>query len=382
MYPKPNVKPIRLLISLTLLGLLVLASRPGPADAAHSRRRPTRGYPAGRAQEDPSKYDRSITTFSSDGRLLQVEYGAIAAGRGSTVACLDLDCMEPKRGDTRMRGVVVAVVRPAGSSHSRSGTRRSSGTHTPPLLLSDKVHRIDHHAILVTSGLSGDSRALASSARTRCQQLRLSYGEAPTLREIANLVGSTQHALTRTAGARPFGVTAAVIGVDPVPDHNVIDANKDKSEEKMLLGTPMLYRTEPGGAVDRCDYCAAGKGADKVLSALEMVMNDDGTAEENDKAQEAEGIDCNKSQHMSNIIRKVALAALDADDDQSKFNTEQENENSEKAAESLVDIWLVEACSKRRGGTSFRVARTVKRKDLDDAASCLIRSDDFDRNER
>mmetsp|Transcript_33320 Transcript_33320/g.73037 ORF Transcript_33320/g.73037 Transcript_33320/m.73037 type:complete len:367 (-) Transcript_33320:154-1254(-) len=358
---------ISLLVTLTLL----LASRPKPADAARSRRRPTRNT----SPTDPSKYDRSITTFSSDGRLLQVEYGAIAAARGATVACLDLDCMGLKESGTnsgtRRRGVVVAVVRP-----NASGTSGSIVSHPQHLLLSDKVHRIDDHAILVTSGLSGDSRALASSAREGCQRLRLSYGESPTLEEIAKHVGSTQHMLTRIGGARPFGVTAAVIGVDPIPHRDMNGASAD-SDDEILLGTPSLYRTDPGGTLDRCDYCAAGKGTEGALQALENIMNDDhGTADADAKEQELMGIGGNGNELMANVIRKVALAALDADGVQSKFETEQDDEKGETTAEPLVDIWLIEACSKRRGGASFRVARAVKRKDLDDAASHLIGSED------
>lgn len=365
MYPTA----ISLLLVITLA--LLLASRPKPADAAHSRRRPTRNT----SPTDPSKYDRSITTFSSDGRLLQVEYGAIAAARGATVACLDLDCMGLKESGTntgtRRRGVVVAVVRPVASS--RSG---SIGTHPQQLLLSDKVHRIDDHAILVTSGLSGDSRALALSAREGCQRLRLSCGESPTLSEIAKHVGSTQHALTRIGGARPFGVTAAVIGVDPIPHPNMNGATAD-SDDAILLGTPSLYRTDPGGTLDRCDYCAAGKGTEGALKALENIMNDDhGTADADAKEQELMRIDRNGNELMANIVRKVALAALNADGEPSKFETEQDDEKGEMAAEPLVDIWLIEACSKRRGGARFRVARAVKRKDLDDATSRLTSSDD------
>jgi hypothetical protein len=37
-----------------------------------------------------TRYDCSITTFSADGRLVQVEYGMEASARGSTVAALEV----------------------------------------------------------------------------------------------------------------------------------------------------------------------------------------------------------------------------------------------------------------------------------------------------
>ena len=89
---------------------------------------------------------RSITTFSSDGRLQQVEYGMEAARRGDSVVAM-------KYNDT----ICIAV-------HS-----------------SDKVHRIDDHVIMVTAGLAGDGRMLASTVRLQCQQFRQATGEAPSI---------------------------------------------------------------------------------------------------------------------------------------------------------------------------------------------------------
>lgn len=372
---------------ITILPLLALALTLCSRTTNAARRRPTRG-PSGRP-EDPSKYDRSITTFSPDGRLLQVEYGAVAASRGTTVACLDLDCIS-LAGDTARRrsGIVVAVVRPGQKGSASTGS--SSPTHH---VLSDKVHRIDDHAILITSGLSGDSRALAASARMGCQRLRLSYGEAPTLKEIANLVGSTQRELTRIGGARPYGVTAAVIGVDPIPDQDtMIGDDSGISNDDPLPGTPSLYRTEPGGTVDRCDYCASGKGAENALKALDSIMNYNCSGE--DKGKQAQSLEAehDEKQMLADIVRKVALAALDADGDPSFPKTQQDDRDQENeknsveedessVAKALVDLWLVEACPKRRGGARLIVARAVKRNDLDEASKLLI-GPSGDRNER
>ena len=151
-----------------VLFLAVLTSfhRSTITHAAHSRRRP-----AVRRAVEP-RYDRSITTFSSDGCLQQVEYGMEAAHRGDTVAAMATEDL-----------VAIAV------SSSQNN---------------NKVHRIDHHVLLVTTGLVGDGRALASALRTSCQQFRLSYGEPPTVAQVAKMAAKMQHDLRKNLNLRKF----------------------------------------------------------------------------------------------------------------------------------------------------------------------------------
>ena len=324
--------------------------------SARSRRRPTATQSV-----DQQRYDRSITTFDAEGRLLPVEYGTLAAGRGEAVSCFDLDCIEPHSSNTsgrRMQGIVVCVVRNArpkpGASHQ----------------LIDKVHRIDHHAILVTSGLLGDSATLAEVARSSCLNTRMTNGEHSTLKEIADAVGSTQHQLTRTDGRRPFGVSAAVIGIDPIPNqgNDIGDGNRssDRSDDFPLPGTPTLYRSDPGGSVDRCDYCAIGRGADKALGALESILKHC-----NARNDSREGEDASTDEHiLADVIAKVALAALDSaggPPSAAKEDNQVDNENS-----IAVDIWLVSADPKNRGGARFRIARSVDRESVEEVSEQFI----------
>lgn len=193
--PLPRNSRAKLTISsraICVLFLLLFSTF--TVDSAHSRRRAV-------SYRGMERYDRSITTFSPDGRLEQVEYGMEASLRGSTVAAMQTP-----------DGICFLV---KNSSHG-------------------KVHRLDHHLWLVTAGLSGDSRLLASVLRDSCQKLRLNFGEAPTVKEVARLAGQVQHELTRTGGRRPLGCTAIVIGIDP-------------SSDEESLGTPRLFQTDPGG---------------------------------------------------------------------------------------------------------------------------------------
>lgn len=231
--------------TLKLTSLLVfLIGLTEKALAAHSRRRVVVLRPA-----EP-RYDRSITTFDPTGRLLQVEYGMEAARRGESVAAALTD-----------DGSIMVLT--ASSSQ--------------------KVHRIDDHLWLVTAGLSGDARLLASHLRTRSRQHRLSYGEAMTVKEMAEETASVQHELTRKGGARPLGCTAIVLGMDP---------------SYASIGRARMFRTDPGGMLEDCLFGCAGKNQERVVSTLEK--NYDGI----------------RSGTLSNSIRSFLDSYLESADDE------------------------------------------------------------------
>ena len=202
---------IRIWSTLILFGFLDLAR------AAHSRRRVVVNGAA------ELVYDRSITTFDPSGRLLQVEYGMEAARRGGSIAAAL----------TNDGNILVLV--PSGAS-------------------TQKVHRIDEHLWLFTAGLSGDARLPGSHLRMKNREHRLNYGEPMTVEEAAEEAASVQHEITRTAGASPLGCTAIVLGMDPTYKET---------------GTPRMFRTDPGGILEDCLYCCAGKDQAQGVVALE-----------------------------------------------------------------------------------------------------------------
>lgn len=244
------------------------------------------------------QYDRSITLFSDDGRLLQVEYGTEASSKGSTVACLK--CSE--------RRVCFAVETTA---DAKEGT-----------LLADKVHRVDDHCVLVTTGLAGDCRFLAQSTRLACQKHRMKNGEPPSILEIANMVAQIQHELTRTSGSRPLAVTTTVVGVDPFSSYNV-----------------RLFQCDVGGIVDECpSLCASGrKKKDATLALTKLVQPNFGNVTI-DKCLDAD---------IEEKIEGVARAILDVYDESKQ-----------------VDIWLVTQDASCRGNARFQYATAVSSKEL------------------
>lgn len=283
--------------SSVLLSISILTLQHVPlSNAAHpARRRVVESGPGRNA-----KYDRSITTFSEDGKLLQVEYGIEASNRGSTVACLRWNSPET---NNKASAIVIALA--LDNDDANAAAR--------------KVHRLDAHCLLVATGLAGDGRALADEARVDCQRFRLRNGETPTVSEIAESVANRQHALTTMAGARPFGVTATVVGVDEG-------------------GAARLFRSEPGGVVDEYVACAAGRcrrqAERELVRALETISGDDATA-------------------LSDAVRLTANAVFEAD----------------RSCQS-VDLWVIESSSateeEEENGAIMRIrfAKRVRRDDL------------------
>lgn len=223
--PPPSSKCLPLSNLSDALKLLILCLVCSISQAAHSRRRNVV------LRESSPRYDRTITTFSSNGRLLQVEYGMEASFRGEMIAAM----LHPD-------GIVLVVGSPAAG----------------------KVHRIDAHIYMITAGLAPDGRALASALRNACQNFRMEYGEAPTIREVAIIAARMQHDLTKTGGARPLGCTAIIVGVDPTS----ADTAGDNHGNHSLPGQPRIFQTDPGGIMEECFYCAAGKGRSQVMKEL------------------------------------------------------------------------------------------------------------------
>jgi 20S proteasome alpha/beta subunit len=155
-----------------------------------------------------------------------------------------------------------------------------------------------------------------------------------------------------------------VIGIDPIP-YPGFDSDNDV-DGLPPPGTPTLYRSDPGGTVDRCDFCAIGSGAEKAMDALESIMKDYNSRDD-DEGQSTE------RQILAQVITKVALAALNSENDppsgKRDNNIDIEDDDS---IPRVLDIWFISTDPKNRGGAKFRVARSVVRESLDEASEKLI----------
>ena len=226
--------------SLPPLLLLLLIHPINFSRAAHSNKRHTfvRSY----TEPKNTQYDRSITLFSDEGRLLQVEYAIEASStRGNSVICLNYN------------GSIIcsAIVTKEGyDDEDTKDHEENDGDYTDIILQTEdnKMHRIENNCFLITTGLSRDGNALAHASRLTYQRIRRENGDnnedfdsTMPMRENANYISDMQHELTRTSGARPFGISATIIGVD-------------KTSEELHL-----YQSEAGGTLEEYDFIACGK---------------------------------------------------------------------------------------------------------------------------
>ena len=140
-------------------------------------------------QHQQMGYDRTATMFSPEGHLLQVEYAEKTVRLGS--ASIGIKCSD---------GVFILA------------DKRNEDLLVVPDS-AQKVYEIDAHIISSVAGLISDARVLIEKAQILAQQHRVTY-DSPIepeliIKEIANL----KQQFTQYGGARPFGVSVMVAGM-------------------------------------------------------------------------------------------------------------------------------------------------------------------------
>ena len=151
-------------------------------------------------------YDTAITKFSPNGQLLQVEYALEAVKMGNlTVGVRTKD------------GVILAVEK---KSNKKLQDPRSF----------KRVALVDKHIACAFTGLNADARVIVDKARLDAQSFRLSYDETPTINYISRQVSAVMQKYTQKGGARPFGLSIMLAGIDGD-------------------GTPQLHQIDPSGMI-------------------------------------------------------------------------------------------------------------------------------------
>ncbi len=148
-------------------------------------------------------YDRAITMFSPDGRLLQVEYAKKTVRQGSTA--IGMVCRD---------GVLVVA------------DKRLVDKLVVPKSV-EKIFQVDTHIGAAASGIISDARVLIERAQMKAQQHKITYDTPIDTLSIVKDMCALKQICTQSGGLRPFGVAVLVIGVD---------------EEG-----PRLYETDPTG---------------------------------------------------------------------------------------------------------------------------------------
>ncbi len=181
-------------------------------------------------------YDRAITMFSPDGRLLQVEYAKKTVRLGNTA--IGMMCKDGVLLVTDKRLVDKLVV--------------------PEAI--EKVFQIDDHLMATAAGIISDARVLIERSQVKAQQHRVTYNAPIDVLTIVKDVCNLKQLTTQSGGLRPFGVSLLVAG-------------KDESGLK-------LFETDPTGIFYQYKATVIGEGETEVEEILHKEYKDDMTVDE------------------------------------------------------------------------------------------------------
>jgi len=181
-------------------------------------------------------YDRAITMFSPDGRLLQVEYAIKTVRIGNTamgIVCKDgVLLVTDKRINDKL--IVASAI--------------------------EKIFMIDDHIIATAAGILSDARVLVEKAQQKAQENRVTYDSPVDTLTIVKDVCSLKQICTQSGGLRPFGVSLLVAGID---------------EDGMKL-----FRTDPTGLYYQYKATVIGEGEGDILEILHKDYKENMTVQQ------------------------------------------------------------------------------------------------------
>ncbi len=169
-------------------------------------------------------YDRAITMFSPDGRLLQVEYAKKTVRLGNTA--IGMVCRDGVLLVTDKRIVDKLVV--------------------PEAI--EKIFKIDDHIMATAAGIISDARVLVEQGQVRAQQHRITYDAPVDTVSIVKHICDIKQICTQSGGLRPFGVSLLIAGVDE--------------------GGKKLFETDPTGIFYQYKATVIGEGEPEIEEML------------------------------------------------------------------------------------------------------------------
>ncbi|GER51952.1 proteasome subunit alpha type [Striga asiatica] len=219
-------------------------------------------------------YDLSVTTFSPDGRVFQIEYAAKAVDNSGTV--VGIKCKD---------GVVMGVEKliaskmmlPGSNRRIHSVHRHSGMSSVIDLRRMDLVFHCCQSRCLnavsgyvklmlvnfrkgcivwcskmkAVAGLAADGRQIVARAKSEATNYESVYGEPIPVQELAQRVASYVHLCTLYWWLRPFGCGVILGGYD--------------------RDGPQLYMVEPSGISYRYFGAAIGKGRQAAKTEIEKL---------------------------------------------------------------------------------------------------------------
>lgn len=203
-------------------------------------------------------YDLSVSTFSPDGRVFQVEYAAKAVDNGSTsmaVVCKD--------------GILFAVEKLLMNKMAVPGT-------------SPRIFAVDRHATIAVGGFIADAREIVYRARLEAKEYRRVYDEPIPARILSERLALFFHAYTLAWSERPFGA-AILLGVCEMErsDPEVRESAKMADQAVPdLVPKFSLYGIDTAGVCYKYFGTAIGKGRQLAKTEIEKMDRMNLTCEE------------------------------------------------------------------------------------------------------
>lgn len=183
-----------------------------------------------------SGYDLSASTFSPDGRIFQVEYASKAVEQqGSTI--IGICCTE---------GVVIGT--------SKAILHKMV---VPNTCSYKRIHTIDTHVGMVSTGFVPDARVLVSRAIDEAADYKDQYGVPIPPHVLAERLGLYAHYFTLHGALRPFGAACLTAAYDEELDKH------------------RLFLLEPNGAAYAYQAAATGKNKQAAKTELEKLVKHD-----------------------------------------------------------------------------------------------------------
>jgi proteasome alpha subunit len=181
-------------------------------------------------------YDRAITMFSPDGRLLQVEYAKKTVRQGSTA--IGMVCSD---------GVILVA------------DKRIVDKMVIPESV-EKIFKIDDHIAATASGIISDARVLIERAQIKAQQHAVTYDTPIDTISVVKDICALKQVCTQSGGLRPFGVSLIVAGID--------------------TDGPKVYETDPTGIFFQFRATVIGEGEPEIEEILAREYKDNMTIED------------------------------------------------------------------------------------------------------
>jgi proteasome alpha subunit len=169
-------------------------------------------------------YDRAITMFSPDGRLLQVEYAKKTVQLGNTA--IGIMCKDGVLLVTDKRVVDKLVVPEA----------------------VEKIWVIDDHMMVTAAGILSDARVLVERAQEKAAGYKITYDSQIDVLSVVKDLGNLAQYCTQSGGLRPFGVSLLIAGHDA-------DGKK-------------IYQIDPTGVYNQWKATVIGEGEEEIQPIL------------------------------------------------------------------------------------------------------------------